>query len=41
MDRVGDFHDRQGAAQALKEGDKILLLGKRPDLRKFGDMLNA
>lgn len=39
--RDGDFFDREGAAKALKKGDKVLLLGKRPNLRKFGDMLNA
>lgn len=28
-----------GADQPLKAGDKLLLLGKRPDLRAFGDSL--
>lgn len=33
------FHECSDADLMLEEGDKLLLLGKRPDLRHFGDTL--
>jgi len=33
------FHTCDSRDLALEEDDKLILLGKRPDLRRFGDTL--
>jgi trk/ktr system potassium uptake protein len=37
--RGTEFHDAQESGLELKEGDKILVLGKQAELRRFGDAL--
>lgn len=39
--RESQFLSCENGELRLKEGDKLLLLGKRPDLRRYGDDLRA